>query len=631
MSVTTHLTNTVHSSSNTPSIKNIPLIDQKIKTLKHRLLQLNGRYYKDPASLLHRAYNRFQVDSTQRQAFDMLKEERTGLLLTLKSIHQTLKLRRRLLHIEVELQVLCGVAYRDRNSLLDRTWRAYKAGQAPVDTYQQLEVHRQDLQKEKKFLIKKLVTLDSLKTNFKPVQCIFNNSHSGYHNPSDLIKKKKPPELAFPSKKIPANTEKILSKDTGSSSFGQVQRQDQAICAVVLRMGFAEAQEPLSTTESCYPLSTIETTMETCVCFEKHLYRHCHFPKAKKELIALQSKGENIAIYLQKALESTSYDPDSVAIRNTWLCIQRRHSCSMGVLNLLIKSTPVYASGFLIPDTIHHLHSILPAHVLFTAPWVEVITVLRKDPYFVLDVQLLKQKMREKPSLNISQLSQVYKQNQQEYNTSMHVYIRLGALYKAKYQLNFYQLVCFFSYARCLLNAFYTLEFKFSDYGMPRYDRVTTPVTKLSGVYESILVELRSKYPEIHFQKSYQVKAWTGQKEIPLSMIDGYRNLLYHTDAKWIPDILAHLEQLYTQACASKDPSELIALSGKIFWWFCHAKPLKLGDPSTIEMLLRALWEEKGIPSPTWRKDVIPWKEVIKELDVEQFAKNFYTLFTWPK
>jgi hypothetical protein len=72
-------------------------------------------------------------------------------------------------------------------------------------------------------------------------------------------------------------------------------------------------------------------------------------------------------------------------------------------------------------------------------------------------------------------------------------------------------------------------------------------------------------------------------------------------------------------------------LSGQISWWLCQAKPWKHGDPSIAELLIRFLWESKGMENPAWKPGIIPWCSGMTECDVLAYGRRFHTLFTSEK
>lgn len=105
-----------------------------------------------------------------------------------------------------------------------------------------------------------------------------------------------------------------------------------------------------------------------------------------------------------------------------------------------------------------------------------------------------------------------------------------------------------------------------------------------------------------------------------------------HTQPHQIKNILPHLEHLYTSLVQmeiknEEDKVRALEISGEFFWWFCEAKPVNRGDPSIAEIMMRAVWKMKGMDNPRWQKELIPWAEVVLALDVNQFSKNFHTLF----
>ncbi len=106
------------------------------------------------------------------------------------------------------------------------------------------------------------------------------------------------------------------------------------------------------------------------------------------------------------------------------------------------------------------------------------------------------------------------------------------------------------------------------------------------------------------------------------------RGMIEHTSPQNAQRIMQYVkEELYPEALKEEDPQKLTEKLGEIFWWICQAKPWNFGDPSIAETLIRTLWTLKGRESPPWKKNLIPWVKVMVEPDVEEFAKNFHTLF----
>ena len=102
---------------------------------------------------------------------------------------------------------------------------------------------------------------------------------------------------------------------------------------------------------------------------------------------------------------------------------------------------------------------------------------------------------------------------------------------------------------------------------------------------------------------------------------------MLHSSLKSAQAILNYVEKLYDEVSKSEDPDTIKYLSGKIFWWLCQAKPWLRGDPSISEMLIRSIWVTKGLASPSWESDLIPWVETVIDTDPENFGNNFHKLF----
>ena len=105
--------------------------------------------------------------------------------------------------------------------------------------------------------------------------------------------------------------------------------------------------------------------------------------------------------------------------------------------------------------------------------------------------------------------------------------------------------------------------------------------------------------------------------------------IVYHTGADNAKLAMGYVEELYDAALKESDPDQIMEKLGEIFWWICQAKPWRFGDPSIAELLIRTVLDAKGLESPPWNVNLIPWVAVSLEPDVKKFAKNFKNLFEW--
>lgn len=126
----------------------------------------------------------------------------------------------------------------------------------------------------------------------------------------------------------------------------------------------------------------------------------------------------------------------------------------------------------------------------------------------------------------------------------------------------------------------------------------------------------------VGFKKGYKIG-----EEVKL----GNCAVILHTRPTNAKKVMNYVEELYNAALEESDPEKLTEQLGEIFWWICQAKPWNLGDPSIAELLIRTVWDSKGLESPPWNVGVIPWVKASMEPDVKEFAKNFKNLFEWKK
>lgn len=116
-------------------------------------------------------------------------------------------------------------------------------------------------------------------------------------------------------------------------------------------------------------------------------------------------------------------------------------------------------------------------------------------------------------------------------------------------------------------------------------------------------------------------------KQLELSFINLDTLVLYHTDPDLIPEIMDYAEELYSLAIQENDPTKVHEIAGLFFWWVCQAKPWLRGDPSSAEIIIRAIFASKQIPNLPWKEKLVPWGEATKEFDPTAFSQNFHTLF----
>lgn len=168
----------------------------------------------------------------------------------------------------------------------------------------------------------------------------------------------------------------------------------------------------------------------------------------------------------------------------------------------------------------------------------------------------------------------------------------------------------------------------------------TTILDLNASVLEKKQAILRKYIQDVPYQKDeykskLKINKIEGQTVVLSKFIDDTRAdciVIKHTEPTEIAKALPYLEKLYhslysMQITTEEDKFNFIKISGEFFWWFCEVKPVNRGDPSIAEIMIRALWKMKGIESPAWKVGLIPWAEVVKELNPKKFALLFHTLF----
>src|SRR5581483_10986323 len=122
----------------------------KRQSLEARLLQLNGKYYGDPDSLIHRAHckgrlNKVEALIAEREQITKDLEKISEELKKIKSIQSFLKV----IKIDVELVSLCGEFYGDAKGRLDQAWKAFQQRTGTQEQYKKLEERRNHLANKK--------------------------------------------------------------------------------------------------------------------------------------------------------------------------------------------------------------------------------------------------------------------------------------------------------------------------------------------------------------------------------------------------------------------------------------------------------------------------------------------------
>ncbi len=99
-----------------------------------------------------------------------------------------------------------------------------------------------------------------------------------------------------------------------------------------------------------------------------------------------------------------------------------------------------------------------------------------------------------------------------------------------------------------------------------------------------------------------------------------------HTSNKHSNLLYTKCSQLYEAAMQESDPELLLQKLGIFFWVNCQAKLWSKGEPAIGEMIIRAVLASKGLKFSGWKLGIIPWVEVFKYIDGNEFGKNFKNL-----
>lgn len=185
------------------------------------------------------------------------------------------------------------------------------------------------------------------------------------------------------------------------------------------------------------------------------------------------------------------------------------------------------------------------------------------------------------------------------------------------------------------------------DFGIKR-GSISSPETPLGGVYrelgdywknqeiieDSPFYKINKSFPSPNMYSIKIVGDIKGEKfELSEILFKKYGKDTYvsvvHTYGENIPIIMDHVGELYNLALKEQDPEKIKEIAGTIFWWICQAKPWDRGDPSIAEIIIRSLFEVKGIPNQPWKEGIIPWVEAMKDCGPETFGKRFSDLFAF--
>lgn len=272
---------------------------------------------------------------------------------------------------------------------------------------------------------------------------------------------------------------------------------------------------------------------------------------------------------------------------------------------------------------------------------VGAIDVMKDEIYSFKNGTLMDNTEWKKFIVNNAELTNDYHANQQLYGLIIAVttklassFIEKGKDYRLIYQFSaFGRFVAVFSGTRCDKGCL--------DFGRTRYGDMLTPLTDAYSCINPRIQELiLNGIPDpIYCPESSPVKLMIDGDIILFStMIFGEEMVLqttkmneavYHFGMGNLIKIgygLNHLKTLFDEAliCPSE---ELMSRLGEFFWWFCIIKPVKRGDPSIAEIIVKAVMLSREVPIHPWQNGIIPWAETVLQPNPKKFGSTFHTMF----
>jgi Avirulence protein len=127
----------------------------------------------------------------------------------------------------------------------------------------------------------------------------------------------------------------------------------------------------------------------------------------------------------------------------------------------------------------------------------------------------------------------------------------------------------------------------------------------------------------------YKLRAPIGKEWVKHSNFSNHGiPIIIHTESpEDVKKMVDHARKLFDEALLENEKQKVMEKAGLIFWWLCQAKPWVRGDPSIAELLIKTLLRKKDIPIRPWTVGIIPWVQVMLELDPVAFSRKFHTLF----
>ncbi|MEB0046712.1 MULTISPECIES: XopAH/AvrB family type III secretion system effector [unclassified Pseudomonas] len=103
----------------------------------------------------------------------------------------------------------------------------------------------------------------------------------------------------------------------------------------------------------------------------------------------------------------------------------------------------------------------------------------------------------------------------------------------------------------------------------------------------------------------------------------GEPNLMSHTSAEYVPQIMQHVETLYAQATdATVSDARALKTLAEIHWWMAHAMPDKRGSAAKTELCVRSIAQARGMDLAPMKHGIVPDLEALT-LPLKDFVKKY--------
>lgn len=161
--------------------------------------------------------------------------------------------------------------------------------------------------------------------------------------------------------------------------------------------------------------------------------------------------------------------------------------------------------------------------------------------------------------------------------------------------------------------------------------------------------EKEEQLPKIRSTR-YQQIGQIGNEKIPLTRVDCGQAMeedrplleqihdsgalflthcLVHTDPRYIPKIIDHVESVFTRVTrGERSPQENLTDLAEIHWWLTNAMPDRRGSAAKAEFCIRSLAYANGIELPPFRRGVLPDMEAFDpSLSCTDYIEKYKTEF----